>query len=68
VDNKIGAVGFLPRLLYKMCPTAILKIDDVTGEPIRDPKTGLAIRCEINEPGEFVGCIEKNHPFRDFGG
>lgn len=67
-DNKIGAVGFLPRFAYKAYPAAIVKVDEKTRELIRDPKTGLAIRCEFNEPGELVGRIEKDHPARDFGG
>jgi len=66
-DDKIGACGFIPLLLKSLFPLAILKLDN-NGEPIRDPKTGLYVKCKSGEAGELVGQIEKGHPFRDFKG
>jgi solute carrier family 27 fatty acid transporter 1/4 len=67
IDSKVGAVGFVPRILYPLMPMTLAKID-MTGEVIRDPQTGLIIRCEPGEPGELVGKIIKHHPIRDFQG
>jgi hypothetical protein len=46
----------------------LAKIDEETGEFVRDPKTGLIVRCNVNEPGELVGKIIKSNPIRDFHG
>jgi solute carrier family 27 fatty acid transporter 1/4 len=46
----------------------LAKIDEHTGEPVRDPDTGLVIRCDPGEPGELVGKIIKFHCIRDFQG
>jgi len=64
----VGSVGFVPRLIYSLLPMALVKVDKNSGELLRDPKTGLAIRCLPNEPGELVGKIIKQHPIRDFQG
>jgi solute carrier family 27 fatty acid transporter 1/4 len=66
-DGKVGAVGFLPRLVDFLSPMKLVKVNR-EGEPIRDPKTGLLICCKPNEPGEFVSVIYKGHPARDFEG
>jgi len=49
-------------------PVTLIRIDETSGEPIRDPRTGLVMRCKPNEPGELVGKIVANHPVRDFDG
>ena len=67
-DNRVGAVGFVPVLLQKLYPMGLICVDEVTGEPVRNSETGLAVRCEQNEPGELVGTIIKNHPIREFEG
>jgi solute carrier family 27 fatty acid transporter 1/4 len=46
----------------------LIKVDEVTGEPIRDLRTGLVVRCRPNEDGELVGRIVENHPVREFQG
>jgi hypothetical protein len=66
-DNQIGACGFVPILLQKLFPYIIIKLDE-NGEPVRDPKTGLLVKCKHGEPGELIGKIDKGHPFRDFKG
>ncbi|BES89461.1 AMP-Hypothetical protein enzyme [Nesidiocoris tenuis] len=68
LDNKVGAVGCLPQFLPKfLFPMAIIRIDPETDEPIRGAN-GLCIRCDIDEPGMFVGLIKNNDPSRQFHG
>uniref|UniRef100_A0A146LH94 Very long-chain fatty acid transport protein n=1 Tax=Lygus hesperus TaxID=30085 RepID=A0A146LH94_LYGHE len=68
LDNKIGAVGCLPQFLPRsLFPMAIIRINPETDEPVRGPD-GLCIRCEIDEPGMFVGLIKNNDPSRQFHG
>jgi len=66
-DNTVGAVGFVPVLFSSILPLGTIKVDE-KGDPIRDPATGLCIRCGVGEPGEFVGVIQQNHPLREFVG
>ncbi|XP_023329888.1 long-chain fatty acid transport protein 4 [Eurytemora carolleeae] len=66
-DNKVGAVGFLPVLFSSILPLGTIKVDE-NGEPVRDPVSGLCIRCKAGEAGEFVGIIQQNHPMREFVG
>ncbi|CAG0900226.1 unnamed protein product [Cyprideis torosa] len=67
VDNRIGAVGFRSVLAPWVLPVSLIRVDEMTGEPMRD-SNGLCIHCLPGEPGEFVGKIQRNHPVRDFHG
>jgi len=67
-SNKIGAVGFVSVLFPFLLPLGLVKVDEDTREPLRDPVTGLCIPCEFGEAGELVGKIERGHPVRDFQG
>ncbi|XP_023345858.1 long-chain fatty acid transport protein 4 [Eurytemora carolleeae] len=71
-ENKVGAVGFVgviePRWLQEiLLPLMIIKVDPVSGEPIRD-QDGCCIRCKPGEAGEFVGKIVKGDPIKEFNG
>jgi len=66
-DNTVGAVGFVPVLFASILPLGPIKVDE-SGEAVKDPETGLCIRCKPGEPGEFVGVIQQNHPVREFAG
>jgi len=68
IDNRVGAVGFISRILPFIYPVTLIKVDEETGEPIRDPRTGLVMRCQPGEEGELVGKIVENHPVREFQG
>uniref|UniRef100_T1HXL6 Uncharacterized protein n=1 Tax=Rhodnius prolixus TaxID=13249 RepID=T1HXL6_RHOPR len=57
--NHTGAVGYVPWFAKTIYPVDLIKVDESTLEPIRDPKTGLCIRCKVNEPGLCVGKILK---------
>jgi solute carrier family 27 fatty acid transporter 1/4 len=67
-DGKVGAAGFVPRIFLPLVPVVLIKVDPCSGEPKRDPETGLCIRCKFNEPGELVGVINKKRPLTDFEG
>ena len=46
-DNTVGAIGFtsviVPQWIIELIlPNAIVKVDNVTGELIRDPITGMS--------------------------
>jgi len=67
-SNKVGAVGFVSQIFPFLLPLGLVKVDEDTREPVRDPVTGLCIPCEYGEAGELVGKIERGHPVRDFQG
>lgn len=72
IDNREGSCGFvsvvLPNWLMNLVyPVALIKCDQVTGEPIRNKK-GLCERCGPGETGHFVGRIEAKDPLRQFDG
>ncbi|XP_008209590.1 long-chain fatty acid transport protein 4 isoform X2 [Nasonia vitripennis] len=66
VDNTVGAIGFVSRILPAVYPISIIKVD-TDGEPIRNAK-GLCQVCEPGEPGVFIGKIIPNNPSRAFLG
>ncbi|CAK9830306.1 Long-chain fatty acid transport protein 4 [Anthophora retusa] len=67
IDNRIGAVGFVPLCAGSLYPVALLRVDEETGEPMRGPD-GLCIRCKPGEPGIFVGKINPKKVLNDFSG
>ncbi|XP_012533314.1 long-chain fatty acid transport protein 4 [Monomorium pharaonis] len=67
IDNKIGAVGFIPRYASYLYPVALVKIDEETGEILRGPD-GFCIPCKPGEPGVFVGKINPKKVVNDFTG
>ncbi|XP_037078682.1 long-chain fatty acid transport protein 4-like isoform X1 [Pollicipes pollicipes] len=67
MEGKTGAVGFVPPLVPWVYPCKLIRVDEDTGEPIRD-KNGLCVKCEAGEPGEFIGMMIRNNPVRDFHG
>ncbi len=68
LDSTIGAIGFVPILFPNALPIRLIKVDEDTGNPIRNPKTGFVIQCGVNEPGEIVGRIAKRDPLGGFDG
>ncbi|XP_044268759.1 long-chain fatty acid transport protein 4 [Tribolium madens] len=67
VDNTVGAIGFVSRIIPSVYPISIIKVDPQTGEPIRNAH-GLCVPCKPNEPGVFIGKIIPNNPSRAFLG
>ncbi|GBP23085.1 Long-chain fatty acid transport protein 1 [Eumeta japonica] len=67
VDGTVGAIGFVSRIIPKVYPIAIIKVDQETGEPIRD-SMGLCQLAKPQEPGVFIGKISPNNPSRAYLG
>ncbi|XP_033225126.1 long-chain fatty acid transport protein 4-like [Belonocnema kinseyi] len=67
IDNRVGAVGFVPKYAGALYPVALLRVDEETGEPIRGPD-GFCIPCKPGEPGVFVGKINPKKAVNDFSG
>ena len=56
VEGEPGAIGRIPPFLARRLPTALIRVDVATGEPLRDAN-GLCVRCSANEVGEAIGQI-----------
>ncbi|GAB6024394.1 hypothetical protein CHUAL_009560 [Chamberlinius hualienensis] len=67
MSNQPGAVGFISRIAPFAYPCSLIRIDEKTGEPIRNER-GLCVECRPGEAGEFVGKIVINSPDRNFDG
>lgn len=65
--NKVGAVGSLSRILPFMNPACLVKINQDTGEYVRDSR-GFCMVAGIDEPGEVVGRIFEKIPSSQFAG
>jgi len=59
VDNKIGAIGFISRIIPSIYPISIIKVDE-DGEPIRNSK-GLCQVCEPSKLTQDVGNYNKKN-------
>jgi acyl-CoA synthetase (AMP-forming)/AMP-acid ligase II len=64
--GKLGFVGPIRRRLEK--DTFIIRFDDMTEMPYRDPATGFCIRCGLNEPGEVVGRVKDRGTLTEYLG
>ncbi|ETN57977.1 AMP dependent ligase [Anopheles darlingi] len=69
IDNTVGAIGFVSRIIPIVYPISIIRADPATGysEPLRG-KDGLCQLCKPDEPGLFIGKIIPNNPSRAFLG
>lgn len=67
IDNTVGAIGFVSRILPFVYPISIIRADPDTGEPIRGAD-GLCQLCAPGEAGVFIGKITANNPTRAFLG
>uniref|UniRef100_A0A1B0EYX6 long-chain-fatty-acid--CoA ligase n=1 Tax=Phlebotomus papatasi TaxID=29031 RepID=A0A1B0EYX6_PHLPP len=67
IDNTVGAIGFVSRIIPQVYPISIIRADPATGEPIRG-RNGLCQLCKPNEPGVFIGKIIEGNPSRAFLG
>ena len=45
IDGKTGAIGFNSRILPSVYPISLLKVEEETGELLRDSR-GLCIPCQ----------------------
>ncbi|CAI9738993.1 long-chain fatty acid transport protein 4 [Octopus vulgaris] len=67
IDNTVGAVGYTTRILPFLYPVTLVKVDEYTGEPVRDTN-GICVKAKPGEPGLLVGKIVKGDPTREFDG
>lgn len=49
IDNTVGAIGFVSRIIPSVYPISIIRADSYTGEPIRGPD-GL---CQVYSTNNF---------------
>jgi fatty-acyl-CoA synthase len=68
-EGKTGAVGRLPWFLEHRFPTALVKFDVETEQPVRNAE-GFCVPCGANEVGEAIGKIvnDANKPGNRFEG
>ncbi|MEO1066410.1 MAG: long-chain-acyl-CoA synthetase [Pseudomonadota bacterium] len=68
-DQKVGAIGRLPKWAEKRFITKIVKFDQETEEPVRGPN-GYLIECAPNEVGEAISQIlnDPSKPAQRFEG
>ncbi len=55
-EGEPGAIGRIPPFLARRLPTALIRFDIETGEPMRDAD-GFCIRCSADQVGEAIGRI-----------
>ncbi|XP_013118526.2 long-chain fatty acid transport protein 4 [Stomoxys calcitrans] len=67
VSNQVGAIGFIPILLRNIIHLQVIRVDEETGEPIRNAK-GFCIRCNPGETGLFIGKIDPSKAITNFSG
>ncbi|XP_068624950.1 long-chain fatty acid transport protein 1 [Battus philenor] len=67
LDSKVGAIGFLSRLVSSIYPLTLVKCDEITGEILRD-ENGRCITCGPHEPGLLLGKIDPKKAILIFSG
>ncbi|XP_034826561.1 long-chain fatty acid transport protein 1-like isoform X2 [Maniola hyperantus] len=67
LDNKVGAIGFLSRLVASIYPLCLVKCNEITGEIYRD-ENGRCMWCGPYEPGLLLGKIDPKKAILTFAG
>ena len=69
VEGKPGAIGRIPAYLAPRMAVEIVKVDAVSGAPLRD-EAGRCITCSPDEPGEAIARIgsSRGNPASRFEG
>ncbi|KAM3958188.1 fatty acid transport protein 3 [Aphomia sociella] len=67
LDSKVGAIGFLSRLVSSIYPLTLVKCDEITGDVLRDDN-GRCISCAPHEPGVLLGKIDAKKAILTFAG
>lgn len=67
LDSKVGAIGFLSRIVSSIYPLTLVKCDEITGEILRDGN-GRCITCGPHEPGLLLGKIDPKKAILTFAG
>ena len=61
-EGKPGSIGRIPPMLEPYFATKLIRVNQETGEPIRDA-AGFCIVCDHEEPGEAVSLIREDRTF-----
>ncbi|XP_061399604.1 long-chain fatty acid transport protein 4-like [Musca vetustissima] len=67
VSNQVGAVGFIPMAIRHITHLQVIRVDEETGEPIRNSK-GFCIRCNPGETGLLIGRIDARNALTTYNG
>ncbi|KAK3917230.1 Long-chain fatty acid transport protein 4 [Frankliniella fusca] len=68
MDQKIGALGFIPQLLPRsLWPFELVQVDEESGEPVRDDH-GHCVRCGRGEAGMLIGRVREESVQSQFVG
>ncbi|XP_075166089.1 fatty acid transport protein 3 [Haematobia irritans] len=67
VNNQVGAVGFIPILLRNIIHLQVVRVDEETGEPLRNAK-GFCIRCNPGDTGLLIGRVDPSKAITNFSG
>lgn len=64
-----GAIGRFGPVASRARPDfKIARVDAITEDIYRDPKTGMCVECQPDESGEFLMLIDSSKPSGDFQG
>ena len=61
-EGKPGAIGRIPPMLEPYFAVKLLRVDQETGEPLRDA-AGFCAVSDCDEPGEAITLIRDDHVF-----
>lgn len=67
VSNQVGAIGFIPMALHKLTHLQVVRVDEETGEPLRDAK-GFCMRCKPGETGLLIGRVDPGKALTSYNG
>lgn len=67
LDSHPGSIGFFSVLIPSVLGSLLVRFDQETMEPLRDPQTKLCIPCQTNERGLLLGMI-KTSAFNAYDG
>jgi fatty-acyl-CoA synthase len=61
-EGKPGSIGRIPPMLEPYFATRLVRVDQETGEPVRDA-AGFCVVCNSDEPGEAISLIRDDRTF-----
>jgi fatty-acyl-CoA synthase len=61
-EGEPGSIGRIPPMLEPYFATRLIRVDQETGEPVRDA-AGFCIVCDRDEPGEAISLIKDDRTF-----
>lgn len=68
LEGLPGSCGFNSLIAPWFLPSIVVKIDNQTQSILRDPTTGLCVRCGFDEAGMLLSPIRRNDIWQNFDG